>query len=386
MAFSSLLRAALILTSLPLLNAYAIDLRSCQGPQLALIETAIEAAFDMAAAAQAALHADKPELRDPNVERLINLLFGNTADLTTVDKSFTGLEARRTRLDLQNDKDDLEEQAEMMFYCNMDRFEFRGDLVGPTARWIDTDTNKYFDDDESRSVTECKSGKDITLAYTISFEKRIDMKGGRIVGQTDTPAQITLCPWFIEWATNAPYSTFSTAVKAKLARALIPLSAQNPFNYPLAPVDAYGLLEKVILHELTHTLAGGKSDDVSLSMIQGGLPFAGVAYGWRAATNLVEQQATGDRSPTKNADSLALFASGVRLLNLTPPKYVERDGGLSGTVPLVKKRSLPHELAYQSTPVVFEGFITKIKEARSAATSVVIEDDMSQVVPGIVSH
>lgn len=156
MAFSSLLRAALILTSLPLLNAYAIDLRSCQGPQLALIETAIEAAFDMAAAAQAALHADKPELRDPNVQRLINLLFGNTADLTTVDKSFTGLEARRTRLDLQNDKDDLEEQAEMvkpvakrrlqrlrlifpqMFYCNMDRFEFRGDLVGPTARWIDT--------------------------------------------------------------------------------------------------------------------------------------------------------------------------------------------------------------------------------------------------------
>jgi hypothetical protein len=38
---------------------------------------------------------------------------------------------------------------------------------------------------------------------------------------------------------------------------------ENPFNWPLTPVDALGLLEKVVLHELTHTIAGKESIDAS---------------------------------------------------------------------------------------------------------------------------
>lgn len=49
-------------------------------------------------------------------------------------------------------------------------------------------------------------------------------------------------------------------------------------------------------------------------MRRGGFPlagiFPGIAYGWRAATTLATQGGTGDQAPTKNADSLALLASG----------------------------------------------------------------------------
>lgn len=109
----------------------------------------------------------------------------------------------------------------------------------------------------------------------------------------------------------------------------IPALTSSTFEWPFTPVDAINLLDKVLLHEFTHTHACGRLADVSVSQYRpstsllradrskvtmpiGGAPTFGKAYGWNAATTLARQQDNDlQKSPLRNSDTFALFASGM---------------------------------------------------------------------------
>ena len=58
----------------------------------------------------------------------------------------------------------------------------------------------------------------------------------------------------------------------------VPDAALTAINrYKATPVDLYGLLEAAMLHELTHTTAGGESDDIQ-SALQGVVGTGGWLY------------------------------------------------------------------------------------------------------------
>lgn len=107
----------------------------------------------------------------------------------------------------------------------------------------------------------------------------------------------------------------------------------NRFAWPDAPIDAFTLLDLTMLHELTHTRAGGEKDDVSslivshvhhLNFRQVVVPSASSrgkekdkdGYGWKTCRKLAEtgighhNESGSPRGPMDNADSIALFASG----------------------------------------------------------------------------
>lgn len=74
----------------------------------------------------------------------------------------------------------------------------------------------------------------------------------------------------------------------------------------LTPIDVTSLLDKVILHEFTHTRVGGESFDVD------GPSFLTIRYGWNRCRKLA-QEGTNDlhQEPQVNADSIALCGSGM---------------------------------------------------------------------------
>lgn len=75
-----------------------------------------------------------------------------------------------------------------------------------------------------------------------------------------TPAEIQLCPWFAGWANLRGFKTFKDAsVSAWLARFAIPASFELGV---FTEVDVYSLLDKVLLHEMTHLFVTHHSTDV----------------------------------------------------------------------------------------------------------------------------
>lgn len=79
----------------------------------------------------------------------------------------------------------------------------------------------------------------------------------------------------------------------------------------LTPIDVDSLLDKVILHELTHTRAGGEAVDVD------GPSFAKVRYGWNRCRKLAQEGSDDlDRESQVNADSIALCGSGMLALSV----------------------------------------------------------------------
>lgn len=87
----------------------------------------------------------------------------------------------------------------------------------------------------------------------------------------------------------------------------------------LSPVDVASLLDKVILHELSHTRNAGKSLDVD----EGSL--ATVRYGWKRCRELAQKGSRDhDQAAQFNADSIALCGSGM-LLHLQVTWYYFMD-------------------------------------------------------------
>ncbi|PPJ52612.1 hypothetical protein CBER1_10674 [Cercospora berteroae] len=98
--------------------------------------------------------------------------------------------------------------------------------------------------------------------------------------------------------------------------------------------DSMRMLEQTILHELTHTLAGGAILDVQVT----GARKERDGYGWKSCLALAKNGGTDpdNGSPVTafdNADSVPNFGLAVRLLRDQPPLYVLEDGGVTDQMP-----------------------------------------------------
>ncbi|QIX01858.1 hypothetical protein AMS68_007375 [Peltaster fructicola] len=329
-----------VLIATPFALAYKID-DSCNN-YYELVHDSLEAAFDMAAAAEAALR--DPLQRNPNDQRLAQILFnpegvtGRPVNTDTAWRSFLGLGRIRT---LKKDRF-ITDTNEAIIYCNLDRLEKRDDGL-----YYDADMNAVV---EPTQIGELKDpGSELASTFKHSNNKH--------------PAQITINTWFLQWAYHARYQRWNDwSIAAAAASILIPLTT---LGWPLTPIDALTLLDKVLLHELTHTDAGGSTNDCSPEIstldVVNQLQYAGKAYGWLRAKFLAGHAKAGHAdSAQNNADSLALFASGVRLRQLVPARYITDAGAVVSANPL-HTRFVPVELRWPSSSVAFENFINMIK-------------------------
>lgn len=106
----------------------------------------------------------------------------------------------RKRWGLTESKDGLNQVSGLAIYrCVLFR------LRCPIA-----DTNTAYDGNDGDAITSCKAGSDFTWAETwVPPNKFVEAyPQDRYL---PTPSQITVCPWFVEWAVNEEYQVSSAS-------------------------------------------------------------------------------------------------------------------------------------------------------------------------------
>lgn len=146
---------------------------------------------------------------------------------------------------------------------------------------------------KSESIAACKGWKPPTLAYTQVWKNE------------RKASQIQLCPWMLDWAKKIKglIDAKDLNKKAKTVEFLANFAVNHDFV--LTPIDIESILDKVILHEMTHTIVGGESTDIDESSV------LKIRYGWKRCRDLAKEgDTTKTRQGQQNADSIALAAFG----------------------------------------------------------------------------
>ncbi|MCJ1276813.1 hypothetical protein MMC21_004620 [Puttea exsequens] len=152
--------------------------------------------------------------------------------------------------------------------------------------WAEEDSNAY---------QSCLKGDGVVWAYSY-----------RGVSDAD---RIKICPWFLSYIHSQRWADASGVQPDWLVD--VPEAALTAIrHFQAAPVDLYALFEHAILHELTHTEAGGNSDDYTV-------PGRVSPAFWLAATGVGENGA-------HNAESLAY--AGLCADLISRGFAVDRDG------------------------------------------------------------
>jgi hypothetical protein len=199
---------------------------------------------------------------------------------------------------------------------------------------------------------QCRGGKfidKVALAVTANPDLgEVVWKNG---AQMDTrrPTQIQLCLWFVDWIKQKKFKLAGDVQKrTKIGRLAIKLAAKNiglrqiggsinpTGNAQLTAkfVDAFSLLDKVLLHEMTHA-RGAFEETEGNEVVQEGLidvsstsRFLSIldwgAYGWDGAMQVARQrdELGGDDAPDNNADTIALLGSGTFAIPTTSLKLM----------------------------------------------------------------
>lgn len=168
---------------------------------------------------------------------------------------------------------------------------------------------------------------------------RYNAAGEPLVYEQST--QIQLCPWFVDWIKDHKFKLHNDAARSNIGRAVIKLAESKKFGFAQigtisesfmcmpalkTQLDAFSLLDKVLLHEMTHGRTAFSLQDTSQHVLQEGLidvsalkgffslpGLSWASYGWKLATLLSR---TGDplgrdNAPDNNSDTVALFGSGT---------------------------------------------------------------------------
>jgi len=119
-------------------------------------------------------------------------------------------------------------------------------------------------------------------------------------GQYDyKPDQIQLCPWFLTFMWRQKFSQSDQVDPSWLVH--IPQEAMDAMNaVHSTPIDGFALLEKLLLHELTHTTVAGRSED----LVSKSLP----DYGWLYCLDVATPHGSA------NAENLAYAGVGASLI------------------------------------------------------------------------
>ncbi|GME51410.1 hypothetical protein GTA08_BOTSDO07478 [Neofusicoccum parvum] len=286
-----------------------------------MVQRAVESAFEMA---QTALTAMRDEQANQDIKNVMKWLFVEESKyndegkitLTMVTETLNGIITKREKLN-EVPWDD------MVVYCGMDRFEKRED-----GRYYDSHGDEVVSKDTQSEWRDCFDFLPNTLAYTHNPTARY-------------PSQIQICPWFITWAKGNRYQTWEDVQKkAKFFEKALPYLSKWPFT----PIDAESLLDKVILHEMTHTRAGWMSRDVPGGM---NLLTARTRYGWKQCVELGKKglPATDAKGAEKNADSIALLCSAIRIIkDPETPRRVTIDGKFEPINSATKRSAEPRHI------------------------------------------
>ncbi|KAJ5464868.1 uncharacterized protein N7458_000554 [Penicillium daleae] len=238
---------------------------------------------------------------EPNRERIgvLKSIF-TCSFILILEVGLLTVTARMSLLAKAKDRKDDEDPdgSTIVIYCGFDRFEPR-----PGGQWYDKDIDEVLEKDQSFEA--CK-GLQPNVAYTWVPE------------ENSKPSQVQLCPWFLNWMKSKDTKSLRDAeAKGLFWRAIS--KGLSKAHTLLTPIDVISLLDKVVLHELTHTRVAGESLDVD------GPSFLTVRYGWNRCRKLAQEGSDDrNRQAQVNADSIALCGSAIRYIK--QGKQVKENG------------------------------------------------------------
>ena len=142
-------------------------------------------------------------------------------------------------------------------------------------------------------------GDKIDCSYNLAYATQSHLNGVPPGSAGKQIWQIQICPWYLKIAASQrdpPVTTdLNESIWTKIMSKIGPLIADKKYS----PVDLLSGLEKVLLHEITHTVFGGETIDV------GG--FSG--YGWKNCRKL-STTGSGTNGPLNNAGKSEPFIRG----------------------------------------------------------------------------
>ncbi|KAI4671726.1 uncharacterized protein J4E78_000222 [Alternaria triticimaculans] len=326
-------------------QAYKID-QSCDAKGVTVdVRNAMTSAFEMVSAAYETL--TQPPLSS-DAQDLVGFLFAregaNPAQLLQqgkLEKTITLLRNIRTYMSTEVTGDATVSASDVIIFCHYDRWV---QLEGHKDLWEDT-TNGYklkFNEQQCRgSILD-----NVALAVSANppakqIEQEIANTGVFKTTTVRRPAQIQLCSWFVDWIKQKEYKTADDVQKrTKIGRKMINRAASNrmTFGLGLNQIDAYSLLDKVLLHEMTH--ARGAFQEWTKKGVVEGIKdvltpniflrqFDWAAYGWEGVGKLARKggELNTPGGPDNNADTIALFGSACKLMrDPQNPRKVDSKG------------------------------------------------------------
>jgi len=282
----------------------------------------IDSAFRLIATAVSEL--DKSPI-NTDVDNWFNTLFGDTATALRTSHRQNYVLGRMRQLAAIQSRTDSDQTnfpskiTDVRFYCTTNRIVKRSDggLVNKDRG------NRVYDPEELESkFASCYNLKPPTLMMTMTF-----------IGEYN---EIQICPWFLRKSRGFKFTDLqdtSQPFYAFISRLAIPVLAMIKYK----PIDALVLMDKVIVHELTHTsqAAPATRDMTNDSYGKQTMSFSSsrillrsslsnivltvlvIRIGFKNARRMLqnwqaERKATED--PIFNADSNALFAVGTWII------------------------------------------------------------------------
>ncbi|KAH3942841.1 hypothetical protein HBI56_053270 [Parastagonospora nodorum] len=344
MSFRSAFLASLLVLPFSVCS-YKID-QSCNRKGVdGLVRDAMTNAFSMADSALRRLNQDP---YDPHTEDLITHLFlpKNGQDPKDRDK----MSKVKRILEEVNKSYRLETTGELgskdaIIYCDGSRYEDRGKRDGLFRKlYYDTSTNTHV----LYKKQSCHEG--LTDFPTLAVTYNPEWESEDI--EDKPPTQIQLCPWFVDWIKNKEYKLHNDVIRSNFGRYVI---KKAEANQGLKQIDAFSLLDKVLLHEMTHGRSAWEGEmriNGEWKTFEGtaDLPVPGTAlipfpplswlfpvrpaYGWKWARDLALRgpdtsglHPWNPEAPDHNADSIAMFGSAAKLLDdPEKPRRVLEDG------------------------------------------------------------
>ncbi|KAI4949074.1 hypothetical protein J4E91_005537 [Alternaria rosae] len=306
--------ALMILALICGVDAYMID-DDCGG----FVEKKIDSAFRLISTVITEL--EKTPV-NADVDDLFNTLFGETA--TSIGNNgartdhFLPRMKRLAAIQKRIDSDQTSSEADIYdvrFYCTTNRIVKRSD-----GEYVNKDRNNlaYNPKELKSEFAHCYNIEQPTLMITMTTT------GGH--------SEIQICPWFLRKSRGFKFTDLqdtSQPFYAMLSKLIIPIAAVTRYR----PIDALVLMDKVIVHELTHTTqARPATSDMTDN-----------AYGFKNARRLVQAWQADkslERDPIFNADSNALFAVGTWII-INTGSGIGTDGSFtkpSGNPKAVKPR------------------------------------------------
>ncbi|KAF1848131.1 uncharacterized protein K460DRAFT_333868 [Cucurbitaria berberidis CBS 394.84] len=314
--------------SLPAVSlAYKIDQSCTQKGIEQDVRNAMTSAFEMADAAIKLLTANP---RNSDTIELLGFLFAKDGVDPRQLLDNGGLEKTTQVLRAINNlyRDEVTGNApvsinDVIIFCHYDRFKLI-DKKKKLYRDLSNGIALKFDEQQCRGSMMDR----ISLAVTVNPISDEDVLMNGVKMSPEKPTQIQLCLWFVDWIKDRRFKLHNDVARSNIGRAVIKLAESK--NFGLRQIDAFSLLDKVLLHEMTHGRGAYTNTNTDVENVEGQVGLADVsspngflalfgwaAYGWKAAMELARKgdNLGGENAPDNNADTIALLGSVCKLMD-----------------------------------------------------------------------